>query len=134
MWKFIRTGAGSLCGKNLSPERWSTIGKQKQFNYALQDMSRNAFVKMLTAELRSVLSISRKTPRSTVVVPALLSEVRRCRLDRTPLRKDQGWRDRARHASCVAIRRGTPSRRSQHWTRRTIRELGATVIGLKRPL
>jgi glyoxylase-like metal-dependent hydrolase (beta-lactamase superfamily II)/rhodanese-related sulfurtransferase len=44
-------GAGSLCGKNLSPERWSTIGKQKQFNYALQEMSRDAFVSMLTAEL-----------------------------------------------------------------------------------
>ena len=44
-------GAGSLCGKNLSPERWSTIGKQKQFNYALQEMSRDAFVNMLTAEL-----------------------------------------------------------------------------------
>ncbi|SRR5579871_123337 len=44
-------GAGSLCGKNLSPERWSTIGKQKQFNYALQPMSRDAFVDMLTAEL-----------------------------------------------------------------------------------
>jgi hydroxyacylglutathione hydrolase len=44
-------GAGSLCGKNLSPERWSTIGKQKQFNYALQEMSREAFVNMLTAEL-----------------------------------------------------------------------------------
>jgi len=44
-------GAGSLCGKNLSPERWSTIGQQKQFNYALQEMSRDAFVNMLTAEL-----------------------------------------------------------------------------------
>jgi glyoxylase-like metal-dependent hydrolase (beta-lactamase superfamily II)/rhodanese-related sulfurtransferase len=44
-------GAGSLCGKNLSPERWSTIGKQRQFNYALQEMSREAFVNMLTAEL-----------------------------------------------------------------------------------
>ncbi len=44
-------GAGSLCGKNLSPERWSTIGQQKQFNYALQEMSREAFVNMLTAEM-----------------------------------------------------------------------------------
>jgi len=44
-------GAGSLCGKNLSPERWSTIGQQKQFNYALQEMSRDAFVNMLTAEM-----------------------------------------------------------------------------------
>jgi len=42
-------GAGSACGKNLSSETWSTIGKQKQFNYALQDMERDAFVGLLTA-------------------------------------------------------------------------------------
>jgi hydroxyacylglutathione hydrolase len=44
-------GAGSLCGKNISPERRSTIGKERKFNYALQPMSRPAFVQLLTAEL-----------------------------------------------------------------------------------
>ncbi|HET9399811.1 MAG TPA: rhodanese-like domain-containing protein [Candidatus Acidoferrales bacterium] len=48
---FPAHGAGSLCGRNISSERSSTIGKEKQFNYALQPMSREAFVKMLTAEL-----------------------------------------------------------------------------------
>ncbi|MCA9814092.1 MAG: MBL fold metallo-hydrolase [Candidatus Obscuribacterales bacterium] len=43
-------GAGSLCGKNLSTERSSTIGQQKLLNYALQPMSRDAFVEMLTAD------------------------------------------------------------------------------------
>ena len=44
-------GAGSLCGRNISPERQSTIGKERKFNYALQAMSREEFVRMLTAEL-----------------------------------------------------------------------------------
>jgi len=44
-------GAGSLCGRNISPERQSTIGKERKFNYALQPMSRDEFVRMLTADL-----------------------------------------------------------------------------------
>lgn len=43
-------GAGSLCGKSLSQETFSTIGEQKKFNYALQPMSREEFKKIVTAE------------------------------------------------------------------------------------
>ncbi|MFM7291931.1 MAG: MBL fold metallo-hydrolase, partial [Planctomycetia bacterium] len=43
-------GAGSMCGKSLSKETVSTIGEQKQFNYALQPMSREAFKKIVTAD------------------------------------------------------------------------------------
>ena len=44
-------GAGSACGKNISKERSSTIGLQRKLNYALQPMPREAFVKMMTADL-----------------------------------------------------------------------------------
>ena len=44
-------GAGSLCGRNISPERRSTIGKERALNYALRPMSREQFVHMLTADL-----------------------------------------------------------------------------------
>ena len=44
-------GAGSACGKNLSSETSSTIGKQRQLNYALQPMSKDEFVRMMTADL-----------------------------------------------------------------------------------
>lgn len=43
-------GAGSLCGRNLSRETVSTIGEQRRSNYALQPMSEDAFVKMITAD------------------------------------------------------------------------------------
>jgi hydroxyacylglutathione hydrolase len=44
-------GAGSMCGRRLSEERVSTIGKERAGNYALQARSQDEFVKLLTAEL-----------------------------------------------------------------------------------
>jgi hydroxyacylglutathione hydrolase len=43
-------GAGSLCGKALSKETSSTIGEQRRSNYALQPMSKAAFVDLVTAD------------------------------------------------------------------------------------
>ena len=68
-------GAGSLCGKNLSPERFSTMGQQRQFNYALQEMSRDAFVNMLTAELPERPEYFAQDAEINRDGPALLSEV-----------------------------------------------------------
>jgi hydroxyacylglutathione hydrolase len=47
-------GAGSLCGRNISKETSSTIGEQRLFNYALQPMSKEAFVRIMTADLPEV--------------------------------------------------------------------------------
>ena len=45
-------GAGSACGKNMSKETFSTIGIQKQMNYALRaDMSEQEFVNEVTSGL-----------------------------------------------------------------------------------
>jgi glyoxylase-like metal-dependent hydrolase (beta-lactamase superfamily II)/rhodanese-related sulfurtransferase len=44
-------GAGSMCGKNLSTETSSTIGEQRKFNYALQPMTRDEFVRVMTTDL-----------------------------------------------------------------------------------
>lgn len=41
-------GAGSACGKNISQERFSTIGAQKQLNYALQPMDKETFIQKVT--------------------------------------------------------------------------------------
>src|SRR5690606_15629236 len=43
-------GAGTLCGKGLSEANSSTIGAEKMSNYALQEMSEDAFVKVLTED------------------------------------------------------------------------------------
>jgi rhodanese-related sulfurtransferase len=44
-------GAGSLCGKQMRPERQSTIGKERALNYALRAESKEEFVRLLTADL-----------------------------------------------------------------------------------
>ena len=41
-------GAGSSCGKNLSPNTFSTIGEEKQTNYALQPQTKEEFIKVVT--------------------------------------------------------------------------------------
>ena len=43
-------GAGSLCGKAISQETFSTIGEQRRSNYALQPMSKAAFIEIVTAD------------------------------------------------------------------------------------
>ncbi|MEM8922389.1 MAG: rhodanese-like domain-containing protein [Actinomycetota bacterium] len=41
-------GAGSSCGKNLSSDTWSTIGVQRNDNYALAPMTKDAFIAAVT--------------------------------------------------------------------------------------
>ena len=43
-------GAGSLCGKALGPENSTTIGAERQGYYALQPMSKEKFVGLVTAD------------------------------------------------------------------------------------
>lgn len=46
-------GPGSSCGKALGPETSSTIGVQRANNYALQDMTKEEFVKTVTEGLNT---------------------------------------------------------------------------------
>ncbi len=43
-------GAGSLCGRQLSSDTVSTLGVQRKMNYALQPMSKEAFIHLVTAD------------------------------------------------------------------------------------
>jgi glyoxylase-like metal-dependent hydrolase (beta-lactamase superfamily II)/rhodanese-related sulfurtransferase len=43
-------GAGSLCGKALGKETFSTIGEQRRVNYALRPMSKAEFLDIVTAD------------------------------------------------------------------------------------
>ncbi len=44
-------GAGSACGKNIGTESQSTIGNQKEFNYALKINDKEAFINAVTTDL-----------------------------------------------------------------------------------
>jgi len=43
-------GAGSLCGKQLSSDTVSSLGEQRRLNYALQPMSKEEFIRLVTAD------------------------------------------------------------------------------------
>jgi hydroxyacylglutathione hydrolase len=43
-------GAGSLCGKQLSSDTVSSLGDQRRLNYALQPMSKEEFIRLVTAD------------------------------------------------------------------------------------
>src|SRR6185295_8594948 len=42
-------GSGSLCGKNLSSDTVSPLGVQRRMNYALQPMTEDEFISLVTA-------------------------------------------------------------------------------------
>ncbi len=44
-------GAGSMCGRNISADRSSTIGRERAANYALQPMTRERFIEIMTQDL-----------------------------------------------------------------------------------
>ena len=48
---FPAHGAGSLCGRAMSSDRSSTIGRERKTNYALQAPGKAAFIELLTSEL-----------------------------------------------------------------------------------
>ncbi len=43
-------GAGSLCGKKLSSDTVSSLGDQRRLNYALQPVSKEEFIRLVTAD------------------------------------------------------------------------------------
>jgi hydroxyacylglutathione hydrolase len=43
-------GAGSLCGKQLSSDTVSSLGDQRRLNYALQPMTKDQFIRLVTAD------------------------------------------------------------------------------------
>jgi len=43
-------GAGSLCGKQLSSDTVSSLGDQRRMNYALQPMSKEDFIRLVTTD------------------------------------------------------------------------------------
>ena len=120
-------GAGSLCGKALSKETVSTIGEQRRSNYALQPMSKAAFVELVTAD--------QPDAPSYFTYDAVLNSQERPTLDETlerisALTLDQragaagGGRAGARHARPGRVRRRPPGRQHQHRPRRPVRDVG----------
>ncbi|MEO8041548.1 MAG: MBL fold metallo-hydrolase, partial [Acidobacteriota bacterium] len=72
-------GAGSLCGKSLSSETWSTLGAQKATNYALQPMSKPEFIKIVASDQPQVPAYFPKSAERNLAGPASVDDLRRPR-------------------------------------------------------
>src|SRR5438034_2787560 len=72
---FPAHGAGSLCGRNISSDTSSTIGEQRRFNYALQPMPEEAFVKMMTTDLPEPPSYFSRDAQINLEGPAFLEDL-----------------------------------------------------------
>jgi glyoxylase-like metal-dependent hydrolase (beta-lactamase superfamily II) len=68
-------GAGSMCGRNISNETQSTIGEQRQFNYALKPMTEEAFIAMMTTDLPEAPSYFSRDAQINLQGPSLLDEL-----------------------------------------------------------
>ncbi len=121
-------GAGSLCGKAISKETVSTIGDQRRLNYALQPMTKKAFIDLVTAD-------QPEAPPYFVYDAVLNSKERldtrrsaRARAEAAIARRGAGiasrWRADSRYARPRRIWRRAPRRQHQHRPRRPIRHLG----------
>lgn len=68
-------GAGSLCGKSLSNETWSTVGAQRATNYALQPMSKEEFVKIVSSDQPQVPAYFPKSAERNLAGPVALEDL-----------------------------------------------------------
>jgi rhodanese-related sulfurtransferase/glyoxylase-like metal-dependent hydrolase (beta-lactamase superfamily II) len=72
---FPAHGAGSMCGRNISSEKSSTIGEQRRFNYALQSIPRDAFITMMTTDLPEAPSYFSRDAQMNLEGPALIDDL-----------------------------------------------------------
>ncbi len=68
-------GAGSLCGKALSSETWSTLGAQKVSNYALKPMSKEEFIKIVASDQPQVPAYFPKSAERNLAGPASFDDL-----------------------------------------------------------
>ena len=68
-------GAGSLCGKSLSSETWSTLGAQKATNYALKPMSKDEFIKIVASDQPQVPAYFPKSAERNLAGPASIEDL-----------------------------------------------------------
>ena len=68
-------GAGSMCGRNISSEKTSTIGHERRFNYALQPMTRDAFIAMMTTDLPEAPAYFSRDAQINLAGPPLLENL-----------------------------------------------------------
>lgn len=68
-------GEGSLCGRNLSEKRWSTIGYEKRFNDAFQPATPEKFRKEILKDMPMVPRYFHRTSEINRLGPKILGQI-----------------------------------------------------------
>jgi len=97
-------GAGSLCGRALKDERVSTIGREREWNYACAPLKRAEFVRLLTTDLPETPAYfpfdAQRNREQRPLLDAVLDRLR-------PLDLDQALALAARGATLLDVREPT---------------------------
>ena len=120
-------GAGSMCGKQLSTEKFSTMETQRRYNYALQPMEKEEFINLVTADQPqapqyfSFDAMLNRSERPTLeqVLERELHPLSRRRASITEGRSANCGRPRSRRL-CWRASEG----KCEHWTRRKVCDVG----------
>ena len=120
-------GAGSMCGKQLSTEKFSTMETQRRYNYALQPMEKEEFINLVTADQPeapqyfSFDAMLNRSERPTLeqVLERELHPLSRRRASITGGRRANCGRPRSRRL-CWRASEG----KREHWTRRKVCDVG----------
>ena len=125
-------GAGSLCGRNMRAERFSTIGTERLTNYALQIKSRDEFIRQMTSNLPARpdyfledAAINRAGATPLTELPELKP------ISAAELNDHAGARrDCARCSPQRSVRRGPRAGLDQHRALRTVCLVGRSGAGV----
>jgi glyoxylase-like metal-dependent hydrolase (beta-lactamase superfamily II) len=120
-------GAGSLCGKAISKETVSTLGEQRRSNYALQPMSKEAFIQVTADQPEAPAYFNYDAVLNSQERPTLDQALAR---EMNPLNARRcagiagGRRATPRYARGRRIRFGASGGQHQHRPDRPIRDQG----------
>ncbi len=127
-------GAGSLCGKKISKETVSTLGEQRRSNYALQPMSKEAFIQLVTADQPEAPAYFNydavlNSQEHPTLDQALAREMNPLTLEQVLELRGQGADSRYARAGGICF--GTSVGEHQHRPCRAIRNVGGNGAGSK---
>ena len=127
-------GAGSLCGRNMRAERFSTIGTERLTNYALQIKDRDEFIRQMTSNLPARPDYFLEDAAINRAGAPALADLPELKANRAAGSKEDAgrWCDGAGRSSGRGVRRRARAGVGEHSAVGTVRVVGGSGVGTRR--